>query len=140
MFATPEEAERAFYDALEHADLLRLMQVWADDEEIACIHPGGFRLVGLRSVQESWQQIFTNGPLRIRAQQPVAMQNMLTAVHVVIEQLNVRTPAGLQARNCYTTNIYHKGLTGWCMIMRHASLAPSEAGMLDLHDVPDRLH
>ncbi|MCH1998691.1 DUF4440 domain-containing protein, partial [Achromobacter xylosoxidans] len=40
----------------------------------------------------------------------------------------------------YATNIYHKGPTGWRMVMHHASSAPTEAGVLDLHDVPDMLH
>jgi len=56
-FATAEEAELAFYDALERADLTRLMQVWADNEEIVCVHPGGLRVVGLHAVKESWQEI-----------------------------------------------------------------------------------
>ena len=66
MFATSEEAELAFYDALERADLARLMQVWADDEEIVCVHPGGLRLVGLHAVKEAWQEI----NLRILSQSP----------------------------------------------------------------------
>ena len=57
MFATPEEAEHAFYEALEQADSVRLMQIWADDEEVVCIHPGGLRIVGHSAVQESWQQV-----------------------------------------------------------------------------------
>ena len=35
------EVEAAFYDALHRADLEALMALWADDEEIVCIHPGG---------------------------------------------------------------------------------------------------
>ena len=33
------EVEAAFYDALHRADLEALMALWADDEEIVCIHP-----------------------------------------------------------------------------------------------------
>ena len=50
MFATPEEAEHAFYEALEQGDTVRLMQVWADDEEVVCIHPGGCLLYTSRCV------------------------------------------------------------------------------------------
>src|SRR3546814_5373050 len=74
MFATPEEAEQAFYEALEQADTARLMQIWADDEEIVCIHPGGLRAVGHTAVQESWQQTLAAGPLHIRPLRPLVMQ------------------------------------------------------------------
>ncbi|CPN90771.1 YybH family protein [Bordetella pertussis] len=137
MFATPDEAEHAFYEALEHADLDRLMQVWSDDEEIACIHPGGLRIVGHTAVHESWQQVLANGPLHLR---PLVMQSMMCAVHVLVEQVTVMTREGAQFANCYATNAYHKGPAGWRMVLHHASQAPAEAGVLDLHDFPDRLH
>ena len=40
------DIERAFYDALQKADLDKLMACWADEDEIVCVHPGGVRLVG----------------------------------------------------------------------------------------------
>jgi hypothetical protein len=50
IFATPEDVETAFYEAIARADLGALMSVWADDEEIVCIHPTGQRLtVPMRS-------------------------------------------------------------------------------------------
>ena len=53
LFASPEDAETAFYDAIERADLEAMMAIWADDEEVACIHPAGQRLTGLAAVRES---------------------------------------------------------------------------------------
>lgn len=140
MFATPEEAEQAFYEALEQADTFRLMQVWADDEEIVCIHPGGLRAVGHTAVHESWQQTLTAGPLHIRPLRPQIMQSMMCSVHMVVEQVAVRLRGATQYAHCYATNIYHKGPTGWRMVVHHASPAPTEAGVLDARDVPSRLH
>lgn len=141
MFATPEEAEQAFYEALEQADPVRLMQIWADDEEIVCVHPGGVRAVGHAAVNESWHQTLAAGPLHIRPLRPHVMQSMMCSVHTVVEQVAVRTHGGdTQYAYCYATNIYHKGPTGWRMVVHHASPAPAEAGVLDLLDVPDRLH
>jgi ketosteroid isomerase-like protein len=140
MFATPEEAEHAFYEALEQADPLRLMQVWADDEEIVCIHPGGLRVVGHSAVHESWHGILSAGPVHVRPTRPLVMLSMMCAVHILVEQVSASTRAGAEFANCYATNIYHKGPTGWRMVLHHASAAPPEAGVLDLHDVPDMLH
>ena len=40
-FASPDDTEQQFYEALQRADLDKLMSVWSDDDEIACVHPGG---------------------------------------------------------------------------------------------------
>ena len=140
MFATPEEAELAFYDALERADLGRLMQVWSDDEEIICVHPGGLRMVGLHAVKESWQEILTHGALHIRANRLVTTQSMMSTVHSLIEEITVRSQAGSEVAHCYATNVYHKGPTGWRMVMHHASAAPEQTGLLESHDHPGLLH
>lgn len=140
MFATPEEAELAFYDALEQADLVRLMQVWSDDEEIICVHPGGFRMVGLHAVKESWQEILAQGALHIRPAKLVTTQSMMSTVHSLIEQITVRSQTGTEVAHCYATNVYHKGPTGWRMVMHHASAAPEQTGLLDSHDAPGLLH
>lgn len=140
MFATPEEAEHAFYEALEQGNTVRLMQVWADDEEIVCIHPGGLRIVGHCAVHESWQHMLANGPLHIRPLRPLIIPSMMCAVHVLVEQVAVHTREGMQFANCYATNIYHKSPAGWRMVMHHASSAPAEAGVPDLPDMPGMLH
>ncbi|WP_287809273.1 SAM-dependent methyltransferase, partial [Pseudomonas sp.] len=36
--------------ALNRADVDALMALWADDEEIVCVHPNGLRLIGHRPV------------------------------------------------------------------------------------------
>lgn len=138
-FATPDEAEQAFYDALSHADALRVMQVWADDEDIACIHPGGMRAHGHRAVRESWQAILAGGPLVIHPIRKIVLPSISTVVHVLLEQLTVDTPEGPHLTVCYATNVYHKGRSGWRMVLHHASVAPNEAASLD-HDMPGILH
>lgn len=139
-FATAEAAEIAFYDALEKADLAKLMQVWADDEEIICVHPGGLRLIGHHAVKESWQEILSNGGLPIRHTRSVALNSMMSVTHSLIEAITVQGPNGPEQALCFATNVYHKGPTGWRLVMHHASAAPAEAGMLDLHDIPGLLH
>ena len=43
IFPTAQDAENAFYEALERADLEAMMSVWAEDEEIVCVRPAGIR-------------------------------------------------------------------------------------------------
>ncbi|MCX7273964.1 MAG: nuclear transport factor 2 family protein, partial [Burkholderiales bacterium] len=46
VFATAEAAEEAFYDAMQRGDAIAMMALWADDEDVACVHPNGPRLIG----------------------------------------------------------------------------------------------
>jgi ketosteroid isomerase-like protein len=43
-YASPDDVEHAFYDAISHGDADLLMLVWAEDEETVCVHPTGVRL------------------------------------------------------------------------------------------------
>src|SRR3954468_18249448 len=79
------EVEAAFYEALNRADVEALMALWADDEEIVCIHPGGPRLHGHAAIQASWQAIFERGGLQIRPSQLHETHNLMSSVHTVIE-------------------------------------------------------
>jgi ketosteroid isomerase-like protein len=58
LFATPQDAEAAFYEAFMKQDLEAMMAVWADDDEVYCVHPRGARVTGVAHVRESWRQIF----------------------------------------------------------------------------------
>lgn len=140
LFATPDEVEQAFYDALEQGNLDLLMQTWADDEEIVCIHPGGSRLVGLHAVKASWRAILDNGPVPIRPMRVHTLQSMMSSVHTLIEQWTVPTREGLRTVQGYATHVFHKGPTGWHLVLHHASPAPHDAGLVSVHDIPDLLH
>ena len=60
-YATSRDAERAFYDAFQNADLDDMMNIWSAHHDIICIHPMGPRLEGREAVAQSWRQIFSGG-------------------------------------------------------------------------------
>lgn len=141
MYATAHEAEQAFYAALARGDSDALMQVWAsDDEEIICVHPGGLRLIGHLAVRESWQSILSHGGLHIEIAKVVELTTMVSATHCVIEQIQAQGPNGTEYAYCYATNVFHKGPSGWKLVLHHASAAPQQASAIDLHDKPGTLH
>ncbi|MDB5867325.1 MAG: hypothetical protein JWO70_5131 [Betaproteobacteria bacterium] len=132
LFATPQDAEAAFYEAFMKHDLEAMMAVWADDDEVYCIHPHGPRTTGVAQVRESWRQIFTNAQsLRFQVRQQHVLQAMMVSVHSVYEQITLsEEPA---ARRCIAaTNIYMRTERGWRMMAHHASPAP------DLEEVEPR--
>lgn len=135
-FATPLDVEAAFYDALEHGDLEAMMAVWAEDEEIVCVHPGGPRLAGYPAVREAWRRLFEGGgKMQIRISRQSVAQNPFAAVHSIIQEI---AQAGENARPApiVATNVYVRGALGWRMLVHHASPAPP----MSSGEVPKILH
>jgi len=134
IFPTAQDAENAFYEALESRDLDAMMAVWAEDEDILCVHPLGPRLTGQDQVRESWAKIFASeGGARVHVSHQVAISGMMIAVHNVQENFALEAQgAGQQASDArpapiLATNIYLRTGAGWRMIVHHASPAPGEA-------------
>ncbi|HEV7815349.1 MAG TPA: nuclear transport factor 2 family protein [Janthinobacterium sp.] len=115
------EVEVAFYDALNRGDVDALMALWADDEEIVCIHPGGLRLIGHAAIRASWENIFERGGLHILPSQLHETHNLMGSVHTVVE--GVTSTSG-EAAHLLATNIYIKTPRGWRIVLHHVSVAP----------------
>ena len=128
-FPTAQDAENAFYEALERCDLEGMMAVWAEDEDIVCVHPAGPRLTGQDQIRESWARIFSGGPrARVHITNQVAISGMMLAVHSVHENFVLPGQAQADARPVpiVATNVYLRTPAGWRMIVHHASPAPAE--------------
>ena len=137
IFPTAQDAENAFYDALESADLDAMMAVWADDEEILCVHPGWPRLTGQDQVREGWRRIFGGPRMRVQVSQQVAVTAMMVAVHSVHETIALvgeKAPQG----PVVATNVYLRTASGWRMVAHHGSLVPAEPRAP--RDAPQTLH
>jgi ketosteroid isomerase-like protein len=117
-----EELEHAFYDAINRGDINAMMHLWAEDEEIVCIHPNCPRLIGHAEIRASWEAIFELGKIQVQAQQIHVVQNMLTSVHNVIEHFS-QAPDLPQDQHILATNIYIKTAHGWRIANHHASMA-----------------
>jgi ketosteroid isomerase-like protein len=122
---TAEQAETAFYDAMARSDLEALMALWAEEEEIVCIHPGAPRLIGHDAIRQSWAAIFERGNVHIRPVQLHASYNLTTAVHSIIEEVQ-RNPHDRQDIHILATNVFIKTVQGWRIVMHHASIAAGE--------------
>ena len=137
-FASPEDAEHAFYDAITERDADRLMLVWAEDEETVCVHPTGVRLLGLPPIRERWRSIFSNARLRVQPEPVAHWHSSVIAIHHLTEVLFVGddpSPHG----PLYVTHVYVRGSQGWRLVSRHASAADdSHQAMAEA--VPHTLH
>ena len=137
LLGTAEDIEAAFYDAIGRADIDALMALWAEDEDILCIHPGAPRLVGHGPIRASWEAIFERGGVAIRPRQLLITQNMMTAVHNIIEEVN-SSDNEHQELHIIATNIYLKTPQGWRIAVHHASVAPG--AVVSEHSTGSMLH
>jgi len=146
IYPTAQDAENAFYEALERGDLDAMMAVWAEDEEIVCVHPGGERLTGQDQVRTSWAKILADGSrVRVHISHQVAISGMMIAVHSVQENFSVEGERGRQGSDLrpapvVATNVYLRSGAGWRMIVHHASPAPGKAEPPRREGSPKILH
>ena len=140
IFASASAVEEAFYSALAHADLAGVMSLWADDEEVICIHPGGQRLVGLHAVRQSFEEILANGPLNIRIRDVQVFESATLSVHNLVEQIAVAGAQGHGTRSTCSppTSTSRAAPAGSCScIMRR----PAQEAERPIHETPPgKLH
>lgn len=134
-----DETESNFYEALQNADLERLMACWADEDEVVCVHPGQPRLLGLGAIRSAFETLFNEGNLRIRAESIRKIDGLSSAVHSVRERVEVLTTEGPAMAFVVATNVYFKTAQGWRMVAHHASAALGNDAS-ELSESPKVLH
>src|ERR1700739_45054 len=118
LFASPEECEQAFYEALESADIDAVADTWLDDDDVVCVHPGGARLVVYSAVRSSLAALLANGPVQIRTISRKCFESPTIAVTNVIEEVVVTQSGTRQLVHVIATNAFTKTPSGWKMV-RH---------------------
>lgn len=118
---SPDEAEQQFYESLQRADLERFMAVWSDEDDVACVHPGGPRLIGLAAIRESFALMLGNGAIDVHPEKVRRVDSHFSAVHSVLERVQVQTDKGRQLAWVIATNVYVKTALGWRLVAHHAS-------------------
>jgi ketosteroid isomerase-like protein len=124
LLASPDDTEAQFYEALQQGDLDHLMALWADDEDVACVHPGGPRIVGAPAIRAAFAAVFERGSFNIHPERVRRLHSGDCAIHHVLERVQ-RPGDGLQAW-VIATNVYLKTALGWRLVLHHAS--PGNAG------------
>lgn len=121
LFPTPDDAEAAFYEAFERADLAAMMVVWAEGEDVVCVHPSGPRLTGFEAVRESWMQIFAaNVKLSVRVTDSCRLDGPSVSVRSVVEAITAPGTEGTP-QFVNATNVYVLTDAGWRIAVHHAS-------------------
>lgn len=124
-YNTPQDAEDAFYDALDEGDLERLLSVWADSDDISCLLPMCPLIQGREGVREVFSQMFSRGNgVELTVTHLGWIQTDDMAVHLVEQVVQGEPPGAPPPTPFYGTNIYRKDDRGWSLIVHQNAPTP----------------
>lgn len=128
-FDTPQDAEDAYYDALEDADLESLVSVWADMDDISCLLPMLPLALGRQAVRETFSRLFSRGQgIALSVKHLSWIETGDVAIHLVEESPQQKTPGGQPPMAVYGTNIYRRTADGWRLIVHQNTPTAPPAG------------
>ncbi|MDO8418551.1 MAG: SgcJ/EcaC family oxidoreductase [Rubrivivax sp.] len=140
LIGSPEEVEAQFYEALQRGDIERLMALWADDDEIVCVHPGGTRVIGSAAIRASFEAMFANGGIPVRPGQVRRVAMLGCALHHLVEQVERPGEKGPKSAWVIATNLYLKTAQGWRLASHHASPGLAHEPPVFGGEAPSTLH
>jgi uncharacterized protein (TIGR02246 family) len=136
---SPDDIEQQFYEALQQGDIEKLMGVWADEDEVVCVHPGGPRIVGPDAIRASFEAMFATGAVDAHPERVRRLVMHGTAVHHVLERVQVIADEGAQVAWVIATNVYLKTIQGWRLVLHHASPGTQQE-VDEISEAPATLH
>jgi ketosteroid isomerase-like protein len=121
-----EDANTAFYEAFESADLDAMQALWLDDPETLCVHPGALPVRGTSAINRSWALIMANTPYIQFFLTDVAVSVLGDTASVSCTE-NVLTagestgPDSFGGAKAVATNVFARTPDGWRLWIHHAS-------------------
>ncbi|MCW4342001.1 MAG: nuclear transport factor 2 family protein [Candidatus Thiodiazotropha endolucinida] len=127
-YTTPQDAEDAYYDAIEEKDLQAFMQVWEESEEVLCLLPMITAQRGKDAIRKLWEPLMQSDvDLDIQTKHLAWIETPELAIHL-IEEL-VKSPGQDEPQPVYATNIFRKTGEGWRLLMHQNSPTPPPPGL-----------
>ena len=123
-YNTPQEAEDAFYDALDEGELNQMLSVWAESDDIYCLLPMYPMIQGRQGVADVFTHLFSLGhgvSLSIAHLGWIETDDI--AIHQVEETI-LPSPSDTPPPPFYGTNIYRKDKSGWRLIVHQNAPTP----------------
>ncbi len=123
-YHTPQEAEDAFYDALDEGNLNQVLSVWAESDDICCLLPMHPLIQGREGVTDVFTHLFSRGHgVSLAITHLGWIETDEIAIHQVEETVQ-DVPSDTPPPPFYGTNIYRKDNTGWRLIVHQNAPAP----------------
>jgi len=114
-----------FYQAFNRGDLNLMKSVWAQNDSVACIHPGWEVLRGFDVIIQSWEKIFVGSEnLEIKLSEIKVTGDGGMIWVSCQENLFSMSMSGVQVSKVHATNLFEKVGDQWKMVLHHASSVP----------------
>lgn len=124
-YDTPQEAEDAFYDALDEGDLKQLLSVWAESDDICCLLPMHPMIQGRQGVADVFTHLFSQGRgVSLAITHLGWIETDEFAIHQVEQTIQDPPSDTPPPPPFYGTNIYRKDNTGWRLIVHQNAPSP----------------
>lgn len=119
------QVNQSVYDAIEGGDIDLMESLWADREDVVCIHPGSEPVRGRAAVSRSWSMVMANtGYIQFfLTEVSVSFADDDTAVVVCTENVLAEGEStdSFAGGKAVATNVFVRTSRGWLLLMRHAS-------------------
>ena len=121
-----EAVNTAFYEAFETADLDTMQDLWLDDPETLCVHPGTLPVRGTGPITRSWALIMANTPYIQFFLTDVEVSLRADVASVTVTE-NVLTgddstgPDAFGGAKAVATNVFVRTPAGWRLWIHHAA-------------------
>ncbi|MFD2113576.1 YybH family protein [Thiorhodococcus fuscus] len=122
-YETPQDAEDAYYDALESGDVEAMSRIWDAEDGIACLLPMTPMAIGAQ-VPLLWRTLFEQGGrFDLQVRHLGWIENGDLAIHLVEER--VAAAPGVQVPPpIYATNVFRRDVDGWRLVLHQNSPTP----------------
>lgn len=116
----------AFYAAFESADLDVMTELWVDDPEAMCVHPGALPVRGASAISRSWALIMANTPyiqffLTDVETSVLGDVASVTCTENVLTAANASEVGSFNGAKAVATNVFVRTANGWRLWIHHAS-------------------
>lgn len=116
------EINKNYYKAFENFDLQLMSQIWANTDDVVCIHPGWDILVGWEKVREGWSKIFMDDAylkFTLRNTNTIILNNI--GIVSCIEEIFVSSQDTISQTFVATTNLFKETEDGLKLFYHHSS-------------------
>jgi ketosteroid isomerase-like protein len=120
-----EEANAAFYGAIETGDIDTLEALWDSADDLVCVHPGATMLTGRSRVLRSWAALLANVDyIQFVLSDVVVRVSGDTAVVTCTENVLTGDGTALHGGSGCATNVFRRRDGRWRLWVHHTSPSP----------------
>jgi ketosteroid isomerase-like protein len=132
-----EALNTVFYEAIETADLDTMQDLWLDDPDTVCVHPGSPPVRGTGPIGRSWALVMAHTPyiqffltdVEISVRDDVAS---VTCTENVLTGDDTTGPDAFGGGKAVATNVFVRTEAGWRLWIHHS--APVLSAESDEHE------